>query len=418
MLKLVEIFGSISSVLIIKLFVDQFFYRKEEQSSLKLVIFISVFMLFLVASNLFPIAVVTKAGIIILGTIVLCYTFYYSTVLQAIFVSVAFETIAAVTEIITMGIMTLLGINTHFLMTDNKVRTIFILATQIIVLLFVILSGVFSEKKNENLKLKWFLPLIPCQILSVAICYLLFIYNNFDVFNIILLIVLLYINIAFVFYVEMVRKGEEKQRCFELAEQQYEMQKEYYQRLHENQEETRALWHDIQKYVTAMQAVVSAQDNKMAQTIIQQAKQTLNDINIAVDVENIVVSSILNSYLQEAKVLEIDMKMDVYIPRVLPVSPVDLSILLGNTLDNAIEACSSLPDDQRWIKIKLSVHNQTLFYKISNPYQEQRKIHFRGKYHGYGLSNVKRCVARYDGDVQVLENEGVFEVNARINCSV
>ena len=413
-----EIFGSISSVLIIKLFVDQFFYRKEEQSSLKLGVFISVFMLLLVASNLLPIAVVTKAGVIILGAIVLCYTFYYSTVLQAIFISVAFETIAAVTEIITMGLMTLLGINTHFLMTDNKVRTIFILATQIIVLLFVILSGVFSEKKNENLKLKWFLPLIPCQILSVAICYLLFIYNNFDVFNIILLTALLYINIAFVFYVEMVRKGEEKQRCFELAEQQYEMQKEYYQRLHENQEETRALWHDIQKYVTAMQAVASAQDNKMAQTIIKQAKQTLSDINIAVDVENIVVSSILNSYLQEAKELEIDMKMDVCVPKVLPVSPVDLSILLGNTLDNAIEACSSLPDDQRWIKLKLSVHNQTLFYKISNPYQEQRKTHSRGKYHGYGLSNVKRCVARYDGDVQVLKNEGVFEVNARINCSV
>jgi len=418
LLKLVEIFGSISSIFIIKLFVDQFFYRKEEQASLKLVIFISLFMLFLVVSNLFPIAVVTKAVVIILGTIVLCCTFYYATVLQAIFISVAFETIAAVTEIITMGIMTLIGINTRFLMADNKVRTIFILATQIIVLLLVILSGVFSEKKNENLKLKWFLPLIPCQILSVAICYLLFVYNSFDVYNIILLIVLLYINIAFVFYVEMVRKGEEKRRCLELAEQQYEMQKEYYQRLHENQEETRALWHDIQKYVTAMQAVVSAKDNKMAQTIIQQAEQTLSDINIAVDVENVVISSILNSYLQEARELKINMKLDVRVPRVLSVSPVDLSILLGNTLDNAIEACGSLPDDQRWIKIKLYIHNQTLFYKISNPYQRQSKIHFRGKYHGYGLSNVKRCVVRYDGEVQVLENGGVFEVNVRMNCSV
>lgn len=65
--------------------------------------------------------------IIILGTVGLCYFLYQSTLIQTVFISVAFETIAAVTEIIIMGIQTLFGINVQLLMSSDIVRAIFIL---------------------------------------------------------------------------------------------------------------------------------------------------------------------------------------------------------------------------------------------------------------------------------------------------
>lgn len=418
MTEILELVGSVSSILLLKLFLERFFYRKQGSSSIGLAIYLSGFIAVLAVINVFSSAsVACKAIFVILGTIGLCCLFYDTSCLQAIFISVSYEVIAAVLEIMEMGILSLNGIDPQLLMQDKPTRAFYIVTTQILLLIVVLLTGVFSEKKNEVLQVKWIFPLLPCQILSVIICYVSFLHSRFDTYTIILLIVLLYLNITFVYYVEMIRKSEEKRRCSELAEQQYEMQKEYYQRLHENQEETRALWHDIQKYVLAMQAVANAHDSQAARTILDKAEETLSDIGLVVDADNVVVSCILNSYLQEAKNEAINVKMDVQVPQVLAISPVDLSITLGNTLDNAIEACRILPPEKRWIRIKLHVHNQTLFYQIRNPYDKQGKSHVRGKYHGYGLNNVRRCVLRYDGDMQITDKQDLFEVSIRMNCS-
>lgn len=417
MAKIVEMVGSVSSILMLKLFVERFFYQKDRASQMGIFAYICGFIGLLIAVNLFLPIVALKAVFVIVGAIVFCRLFYDISSLQAVFISISYEAIAAVVEIMEMGILSLVGIDPQLLMGDEPTRAFYIITTQILLLIVVLLTGIFSEKKNEALQIQWILPLLPCQILSVIICYLSYMKDRFDAYTILFLIVLLYLNIAFVYYVEMIRKSEEKRRFAELARQQYEMQKEYYQRLHENQEETRALWHDMQKYVLAMQAVSNGQDNQAAQAILRQTEETLHAIEPVVDVDNVVVSSILNRYLQEAKNEEIDVKMDVQIPQVLSLSPVDLSIVLGNTLDNAIEACHLLAPEERWIRIKMYVHNQTLFYQIRNPYGKQGKSHLRGKYHGYGLNNVKECVLRYEGDMQIADENQIFQVSVRMNCA-
>lgn len=59
------------------------------------------------------------------------------------------------------------------------------------------------------------------------------------------------------------------------------------------------------------------------------------------------------------------MSFDVTVPRELFVVAVDLYILLGNTLDKTIEACSTLPVSERRISVKLKTHNNILFYKLA-----------------------------------------------------
>lgn len=54
-------------------------------------------------------------------------------------------------------------------------------------------------------------------------------------------------------HVEALRKNEQEKLRAEFNEQQYRLQMEYYQQLKERQEETRALWHDIKKYILAME---------------------------------------------------------------------------------------------------------------------------------------------------------------------
>ena len=83
--------------------------------------------------------------------------------------------------------------------------------------------------------------------------------------------VLLFVNIMIVFYVEALRKNEKEKYLAELTEQHYHLQIEYYQQLLEKQQETKALWHDIKKYTTAMQAVAAQNDSEQLRQIAQAA---------------------------------------------------------------------------------------------------------------------------------------------------
>ena len=90
-------------------------------------------------------------------------------------------------------------------------------------------------------------------------------------------------------------------------------------------------------------------------------------------------------------------------------------VLIGNTMDNAMEACQSLPQEQRRISLKLKTHNNILFFEMSNPYTDKHMYRFRNNYHGYGLKNVMRCVEKYNGKTEVSKNEGVFQITAILN---
>lgn len=111
MTEILELVGSVSSILLLKLFLERFFYWKQGSSSIGLAIYLSGFIAVLAVINVFSSAsVACKAIFVILGTIGLCCLFYDTSCLQAIFISVSYEVIAAVLEIMEMGILSLNGI--------------------------------------------------------------------------------------------------------------------------------------------------------------------------------------------------------------------------------------------------------------------------------------------------------------------
>ena len=107
--------------------------------------------------------------------------------------------------------------------------------------------------------------------------------------------------------------------------------------------------------------------------------------------------------------------MDANIPPELFVTAVDLYIILGNTIDNAIDACLSLPEEKRKISLRLKTHNNILFYEITNPYPPEHLHRVRSKEHGFGLRNVERCVEKYNGTVEINQKDGHFNLRAHLN---
>ena len=180
------------------------------------------------------------------------------------------------------------------------------------------------------------------------------------------------------------------------------------EQLHAQQEETRALWHDIKKYLLAIQTD-GAEGSAM-----RELQERVEDVSRVVDVGNRVLDVILNAYLRQAEENQTRLTLDVQVPPELFVSTADLYVLFGNTLDNALDACAELPEEKRQICLVLRVQNDMLFYQIENPYSVQKKSARRSG-HGYGLKNVQSCIKKYSGTVTISRENSTFQLSARLN---
>lgn len=99
-------------------------------------------------------------------------------------------------------------------------------------------------------------------------------------------------------------------------------------------------------------------------------------------------------------------------------SEVDIYSLFGNILDNAIEACEKLPEEERFIGLKIYRQNSFVIINSTNPFSGELKsengVIVTTKKdrdsHGYGLKSIKYVVERYGGKVDLKTSNGVFSV--------
>lgn len=127
------------------------------------------------------------------------------------------------------------------------------------------------------------------------------------------------------------------------------------------------------------------------------------------------LESELNSKLSIAEKDEIRIKCDATVPPVLSVSELDLCVILGNLLDNAMESCRKLENkEERFIRVYVGVLKKQLYISVTNATSESVKMrtdtYFTTKRgdHGFGLKRVDNCVKKYDGYLNRQNEPGVF----------
>ena len=188
----------------------------------------------------------------------------------------------------------------------------------------------------------------------------------------------------------------------------YAQQEEYFLQLQEKQTQTRALWHDLNKYLNA------AKVEYETVPALKRLESALSDATQITDVGNRVLNVILNEYAQAAKAAMIELRLRVQVPPELSIEVADLYVLIGNTMDNAIEACKAMAPDQRLIELTLRKHHDVLYYRVVNPYDPRRRRQ-DNPMRGYGLANVRLCVQNYHGDVETMKEKGFFVFSAHLN---
>lgn len=198
--------------------------------------------------------------------------------------------------------------------------------------------------------------------------------------------------------------------------EQIAMQSEYYNALSAQINEIRAIRHDFRHFVGVLQSLVN--DGRYAEL-----KNFLNEYTKRTDMEplpifceNVVANSILGYYSLRLKENNISFQFTCVIPEKFPVADSDLCVILGNGLENAMEACIKMNSEEtRYINVEAREVNQQFLIKITNTFNgiiKQEKDRFistkETPYHGIGLQNIKRVVAEYRGYIKTDYNQSLF----------
>lgn len=414
----IELAGSITNIALLSLFMSRLFVRNKVQSKWHYT-FLTLLCTGQCVLSLFPNWVIPRTLYLLLGGFLLARLFYEVQTWPAAFASGSFFVLGSVVEILAMLLIGVRLPDTDLLMQVGAARLIYVVFSNLIQIPLLILVSHFFNREESDLRIVWLLPLISIQLASISVCYVVQCHaadKDFPDYMVFFMAVLLFVNIMIVFYVEALRKNEKEKYLAELIEQHYHLQIEYYQQLLEKQQETKALWHDIKKYTAAMQAVAAQKDSEQLRQIAQAAADAYERVKDISAVGNPVVDALLNQYLRSAKENQIQVLLDITIPEVLAISTLLLSVVIGNTFDNAIEACRLIAPEKRIIHLQLRKQNRILFYSIENPYIDAVTQLRVGKHHGYGLKNVERAVNQNNGNFQLEKVDGNFIVQIRLNC--
>ena len=196
-----------------------------------------------------------------------------------------------------------------------------------------------------------------------------------------------------------------------VAAAESEILQKYYAEVENMYEKMRGWRHDYRNHIQAMK--VHAKNGEYAEIdrYLDMLDDDLTHVETVIKTGNKMTDAILNSKLSIAAAKHIQVKAEARIPVSLTVSELDLCIVIGNLLDNAIDACSALPEEERLIRLYMEMKGNYLYLALTNTATGQKKSDFRttkGAGHGYGLARVDAIVQKYGGYLTRASEDGAF----------
>ncbi len=181
--------------------------------------------------------------------------------------------------------------------------------------------------------------------------------------------------------------------------------------------------HDYRNHINNMKIQLAEGNYEKLDAYLSELADDLNTVDTVIKTGNVMADAILNSKLSAAEKLNIGLNVKANIPKEIPMSDVELCAVMGNLLDNAVEACESLPESERFMRIYIGRLKGQFYLSVQNSAGVIKKS--GGKYlstksgeeHGYGIFRIDRVAKKYGGFVNRQNEEGVFATEIMVPLS-
>lgn len=395
------------------LLLGSFFKRRKE------------FMLWQYASGIAVLAVLIKisntylmftAGNVIgmILSVLIVSTYYYRASLKKRIILLVFTwALWSSIETLTFNSITLIfGITANEAVSIPEYVVLGILVSKSIQ--FVLAYIVYIKKLPQHIELGKIYWIVFLILFLSAICtsYLIFWIMNWvndSSLNMIATFcaITLYIGIFLAFYL-YVRSQRQNQiiRYQEQAEQQMRSQIKHMDEIILKQNELRALRHDMNSHLIALKSYFDQGDIVTGQKYISTLVNQFNNITQSINTGNNVLDAIISTKQSLAESKGIIFKSRISVQENIPIAPEHLSVLFGNALDNAIEACDRLSnDEEKLITLFLLQDSTSILCKITNSTPENNGYNLETckddkVNHGFGIQNMKKALEEYDAVVR------------------
>lgn len=197
---------------------------------------------------------------------------------------------------------------------------------------------------------------------------------------------------------------------------QLQQQFTYYQDKLKDEERVRALYHDLKNHLLVLE---SRQNTEETQQMAESLRSQIAGYENYVHTGNEFLDIILKDKAVKAREKQIDFSAMVDWGGIDFVEPLDISTIFGNAIDNAMEACEKLAEDQRLITVKAEGVRDMLLITIENSALLEVQLiegttkqdHFL---HGFGISNIKNAVEKYGGQCSFRQEDGTYRLKILI----
>ncbi len=172
--------------------------------------------------------------------------------------------------------------------------------------------------------------------------------------------------------------------------------------------------HDYHNHIQTIKAYRSLGQDARVDDYLNELETDLDSVDTLIKSGNVMVDAILGSKLSLAKDRDISVNAKAVVPKALTVSEIDLCVVIGNLLDNAIEACMRIDDaSARFIRVYMDVKRDSLYLSVTNASSATRKRggkyqSLKGGNHGFGLLRVDSIVEKYNGYIRRGDENGAF----------
>ncbi len=227
---------------------------------------------------------------------------------------------------------------------------------------------------------------------------------------VIIFVLLFFISAAFFIKQYMIKLTDRRISLY-----QSDLMEKHCQEVENMYRQTRGWRHDYHNHIQTMKAYLIMGNLDKLASYLNELDTDLTAVDTVIKTGNIMIDAVLNSKISLAKSRGITVDAKAIVPKNLSVSEIDLSLIIGNLMDNAMEACMKTEKNKRFIRVYIDILKGQLYIYIMNStsgkLKKSGKLYLstkNQKYHGFGLMRMDKVVDRYQGYVDRQDEEDVF----------
>lgn len=423
LLMLVDAGTSIFEIILMTTFLNGFLIEKELPFARKAIVFSVASALVFAGSFLFS----EHRFLMMLNyftiTVVCSFVMYGGKLVHRLFSCVLLLAILLVVEFISaMILIWSTGLDSGTIQSNPLIMFVGVVIKNVISLAVIRIICSFRKSVIREAGRLYTVFLLIVPVISILVSIIIFelaLYYKVEDISLILIafLGLMYINAIVFWLFESIMRHFDKEHKYQMIEKQLEMQINHYNKLAENREVLSEVVHDFKNHLNCIYNLYKynkgAELGKYIENLIN-----VSDTEKIVDTGNPVIDALLHDKTNIAQKYGINFKRMLNLPSNINIAYNDICAILGNSLDNAIEACRRIESKvlSKEIELSMSYRDSYLIIVVTNtfdkPPQREGKFFRSSKaspnLHGLGMQSIERTVKKYNGNMVVKYDSSHF----------